>query len=216
MQAREQAACSQEDAPRPRVGVWFVGARGSLATTAMVGASALRQRLTDTVGCVVDSVALAPAGVPPVEALLFGGHDVADVPLVKRAEQLADAGVVPHHLLALVTDDLLAADAEVRHGIAVGHGQRAAAAGGIADLDGFRHRHRLDRVVVVDVSSTEPRPAPCPAHGSLDALERALDEDTAGLPPSSVYAYAALRAGCPVVQFTPSLGLRMPALDELA
>jgi myo-inositol-1-phosphate synthase len=36
------------------------------------------------------------------------------------------------------------------------------------------------------------------------------------LPPSSLAAYAALSAGCPYVDFTPSTGARLPALDELA
>ncbi|GAB3942924.1 hypothetical protein GCM10027614_30800 [Micromonospora vulcania] len=36
------------------------------------------------------------------------------------------------------------------------------------------------------------------------------------LPPSSLYGYAALLAGCPYVDFTPSIGLRLPALTTLA
>ncbi len=36
------------------------------------------------------------------------------------------------------------------------------------------------------------------------------------LPPSSLYAYAAVTAGCAYVDFTPSTGLRLPALAALA
>jgi myo-inositol-1-phosphate synthase len=86
----------------------------------------------------------------------------------------------------------------------------------VADLAAFRDRHRLDRVVVVNVSSTEPVPDPHPAHARLEALSVALCEPGTVLPPSSLYAYAALRAGCPYVDFTPSTGARLPALAELA
>ncbi|WP_187413810.1 inositol-3-phosphate synthase, partial [Micromonospora sp. MP36] len=34
-----------------RTGVWLVGARGSVATTSIVGALALRAGLTDPTGC---------------------------------------------------------------------------------------------------------------------------------------------------------------------
>jgi myo-inositol-1-phosphate synthase len=61
-------------------------------------------------------------------------------------------------------------------------------------------RNALARVVVVNVSSTEPLPAP----------------DAVRLPPSSLYAAAAVRAGCPYVNFTPSTGLRTPALTDAA
>ncbi|MCF1596684.1 inositol-3-phosphate synthase [Streptomyces muensis] len=40
--------------------------------------------------------------------------------------------------------------------------------------------------------------------------------DGTGLPPSSLYAAAAVRAGCPYVNFTPSTGLRTPALTDAA
>jgi myo-inositol-1-phosphate synthase len=66
------------------------------------------------------------------------------------------------------------------------------------------------------VASTEAPAAPHPAHASLTALDAALASEPAVLPPSSAYAYAAFTAGCPYVDFTPSAGARLPALDELA
>ncbi|GAA2898391.1 hypothetical protein GCM10020220_105120 [Nonomuraea rubra] len=71
-------------------------------------------------------------------------------------------------------------------------------------------------MVVINVSTTEPAPPPHPAHAGLDALRAALDGREPVLPPSALAAYAALRAGCPYVDFTPSTGARLPALDALA
>lgn len=39
----------------PRVGVWLVGARGSVATTAVVGAAAIAAGLASATGCVTES-----------------------------------------------------------------------------------------------------------------------------------------------------------------
>jgi myo-inositol-1-phosphate synthase len=86
-----------------------------------------------------------------------------------------------------------------------------------ADLAAFRERHQLARVVVLNVSSTEPPVPPLPEHDSLLLLDQALqDPSRAVLPPSSLSAYAALQAGCSFVDFTPSPGIALPALDELA
>lgn len=206
-----------------RTGVWLVGARGSVATTAIMGAAGVRDRITPTTGCVTESPDFAAAALPAFGDLVFGGHDVAETSLPKRAEQLAHAGVVPRQLPDLVQDDLTAADAEVCPGtpaIEADRSQREIAAILARDLRSFRERHELARVVVINVSSTEPQPDPRPEHAELSALEQALgDTVTNGqniLPASSLYAYAALQAGCSYVDFTPSLGARLPALDELA
>ena len=47
-------------------------------------------------------------------------------------------------------------------------------------------------------------------------VERALATGRHVLPPSSLYAYAAFRAGAAFVDFTPSTGARLPALEALA
>ncbi|MGW3959501.1 inositol-3-phosphate synthase [Amycolatopsis sp. NPDC005003] len=191
-----------------KTGVWLIGARGSVATTAVAGAAALRAGLAARTGCVTDLPDFAGAALPGLGDLVFGGHDVVDTPLVKRAEQLAAAGVLPASLPGAVAAELDVAEARLRP--APSGGGRAAIDQVIADLAAFRRG--LDHVVVLNVASTEPPCPPHPAHASLAALE--ANEDV--LPASSVYAYAAFRAGCGFVDFTPSTGARLPALDELA
>lgn len=202
-----------------KTGVWLVGARGSVATTAMVGAAAVSAGLAPPTGCVTELPDFADARLPALGDLVFGGHDVADITLTKRVEQLVRSGVVPARLLELVADDLAAADTEIRPGVRVpveARNQVEAAAAIAADITAFRERRGLDRVVVINVASTEPPVQPHPAHDSLAALSGALESGTDVLPASSLYAYAALTAGCSYVDFTPSAGARLPALDELA
>jgi myo-inositol-1-phosphate synthase len=204
-----------------RTGVWLVGARGSVATTAMVGAAAVKAGLAPATGLVSELPEFRGCGLPAVGDLVFGGHDIVEGSLAKRAEALVHNGVLPAGLPELLGTALAAADAEVRPGVPAPAGpdrpvqvtQAQRLAGDIAE---FRTRHRLDRVVVVNVSATEPVPRPLAEHADLAKLERALAGPGAVLPPSSLYAYAALTAGAGFVDFTPSAGARLPALDQLA
>ena len=200
-----------------KTGVWFIGARGSVATTTMVGALAVRAGLAEHTGMVAELPDVAVAGLTGVDDLVFGGHEVATGTLGKRAEELRGGGVLPAAVVAAVSDELAAVDARIAAGVMPGTGpQRATAERIEAELRAFRADLALDRVIVVDVSSTEPPTAPMPALDSLELLEAELDAGRAPLPGSSLYAYAALRAGCPYVGFTPNAGPRLPALTELA
>ncbi|KXK63440.1 myo-inositol-1-phosphate synthase [Micromonospora rosaria] len=198
-----------------RTGVWLVGARGSVATTSIVGALALRSGLTAPIGCVTELPQVRGPALPSFSDLVFGGHDPVLTPLAKRAEALAAAGVVPGRLVAALADDLAVVEDDIRPAPTGGTpAERVARV--VADLADFRRRHDLDRVVVVNVSATEPVVTPHPAHADPAALAAALDGPDEVLPPSSLYAYAAFTADCPYVDFTPSTGARLPALAALA
>ncbi|MFJ7189949.1 inositol-3-phosphate synthase [Streptomyces bacillaris] len=192
------------DSPGHRTGVWFIGARGSVATTATAGCAAIAAGLHPPTGMVTETPPFAGTGLPPLTSLVFGGHDTLDCPLAKRAEALAEGGVLPHRLPTAVRSELDAADAEIRPGGPLPGDTRTdqqLIAAFAADLTDFAHRNDLARTVVVNVASTEPAPGP----------------DDPGLPASSLYAAAALRAGCSYVNFTPSTGLRAPELaDDVA
>jgi len=184
-----------------RVGVWLIGARGSVATTVVAGCAALTAGLRPPTGMVTETAAFAGTGLPPLSSLVFGGHDTLDCPLPKRAEALAAGGVLPPGLPAAVAAELAAADREIRPGGPVPGDTRTEdelIAAFAEDMTDFLRRCGLARAVVVNVASTEP-----------PATDRAL-------PPSSLYAAAALRAGCPYVNFTPSTGLHHPALATAA
>ncbi|GAA1706233.1 inositol-3-phosphate synthase [Streptomyces yatensis] len=186
----------------PRTGVWLIGARGSVATTAVAGCAAVAGGLQPATGMVTETAPFADSGLPALADLVFGGHDTATTPLPKRAEALAADGVLPHGLPAAVRAELATADAAVRPGgpqPGDGRGEEELIAAFAADLTDFLRTHGLARAVVVNVASTEAAP-----------------EDPGTLPPSSLYAAAALRAGCPYVNFTPSTGLHHPRLRERA
>lgn len=209
------------------VGVWLIGARGSVGTTAVVGALSLRAGLSGPTGLVSMLPEVAVAGLTDVAALVFGGHDLGTEPLVKRAEALAGSGVLPASLLPLLHHDLDQVETRLRPGLdpRSGEPQGIGIDRVVADLVAFRHEHGLARVVVVDVASTEPPVDPArlvegPLHDhallDLDDLDAALAAGESPLPTSSAYALAAYRAGCSFVSFTPSPGPRLPALQQAA
>jgi myo-inositol-1-phosphate synthase len=202
-----------------KTGLWLIGGRGSVATTTIAGAAALKDGLVQPTGLVTELPPFTSAALPGVEDLVFGGHDLAETPLSDRAQALAQAGVIPQWLPQAVAGALAEAEADLRPGISLdelGGAPLPLVRGIQGDLDAFRERHGLARVVVVNVSSTEAFAAPDLAHESLPALEGALGGGQPVLTATGLYAYAALDAGCPYVDFTPSLGTHVPALFDLA
>jgi myo-inositol-1-phosphate synthase len=202
-----------------RVGVWLVGGRGSVATTALTGAAAVAAGLAEPTGLVTTREPFTGAALPELGDFVFGGHDVVETPLALRAARLVDDGVIPLGLPAALSAALEAAEAEQRPGI-TGHEARVDPASALArivtDLNSFRTRNDLSRVVVVNVASTEAPIEPNPAHADPGALMDAIDRGEGVLPPSALYALAAIETGCAFVDFTPSVGARLPALEALA
>lgn len=203
-----------------RTGIWLIGARGSVAVTAMAGLLALRAGLVRSAGCVTTIEPFDQVPLPSWQDIVVGGHDIVDAPLDKRAELLTESGVIPHQVLAGVRPCLAEVEADLCPGYhpAIHSGSQTDAARRLScDIEDFAARHSLARVVVLNVSSTEPTFPSLPEHEGLAALEAAMAvPGRTVLPPSSIAAYAALRADCPYVDFTPSTGIRLPALAELA
>ena len=71
--------------------------------------------------------------------------------------------------------------------------------------------------MLINLASTEAWPDPwAAALATPEAFEQGLDEDDPAIGPAMLYAYAALREGVPVANFTPSLAADVPALRALA
>ena len=84
------------------------------------------------------------------------------------------------------------------------------------DLQDFRVKHRLNRLVMIWCGSTEVYVEAGPVHRSLEAFENGLRENDPGISPSMIYAYAALSEGVPFGNGAPNLTVDIPALLELA
>jgi len=67
-------------------GLWLIGARGSVASTAVIGALAVRAGAADTGGMVTDLGPLSESRLPGLETFVFGGHDLNLIPLADKSQ----------------------------------------------------------------------------------------------------------------------------------
>ena len=102
-----------------RVGVWLIGARGSVATTTISGWAALVAGLIKPTGLVTALEPLTHAPLPRLGDLVFGGHELAETSLLKQAELLAGEGVLPSSLPAAIAESLRETDANIRPGVSM-------------------------------------------------------------------------------------------------
>ena len=220
---------------KDKVGLWMIGAGGRVGSAVALGVTALAKRLAQPTGLVsalpvFDEVPLIDPGT-----MVIGGHEV-------RSETILDAIDAAHEKANLFDEKIIrrceprlrAMQRNLRPGSLYGAGptirkladlkglekERSGAAAIerlSADIDAFRRRHSLDCVIVIHVASSEPPFQRIAAHARFDKLQRVLSKPGSNvLPTSSLYALAAIEAGCPFINFTPSLGVNVPAIQERA
>jgi myo-inositol-1-phosphate synthase len=192
----------------------------------------LNQGLLDPVGLATQTEPFARLDLASLEELVLAGHDVCTRDLSQSAEELVRHGILAADLVAASSSAAAAYEARIRPGTLdepdVGladldrrsaelsaQSPREQLARLQADLEDFRRRESLERVVVVNLASTEAFRGERPEWASLPAFERALDQGQTQ-PASVLYAYAALATDCPYVNFTPNRGSSIPAVREFA
>jgi myo-inositol-1-phosphate synthase len=220
---------------RRRIGIWFIGARGGVATTTILGLVAMRRGLAGTEGLVTalpkfDSLELAAFG-----DFVIGGHEIRSSNLYDEALKLARvSNALDLALVEKCKGDLDKIDKNIRLGTLVNVGRaivgladgelrskketpRDAISRIQSDLQAFAKENKLDQVVMVNVASTEPPVDDTELPPRWHDLAKLLEKPRkCPLGASSLYAIAALELGFPYVNFTPSLGSAPQAICELA
>lgn len=84
------------------------------------------------------------------------------------------------------------------------------------DIEKFKKDNDCDRLVMVWCGSTEIYIKESEVHQSLAALEKGMEENHKDIPPSMIYAYAAIKMGIPYANGAPNLSCDVPAMVELA
>ena len=217
-----------------RIGVWLIGAQGSLASTVVLGARAIARGHAGHTGLVTELPEITGLPLAGIESLVFGGWDIAPTGLLARARDMArEDRAIDTGLVEAIADDLREVEARVRPGFLEGSGPaaRALAVRGFLrpreplaaaalrlgdDLDAFRAQQKLETIVVMNLASTEPPSAMGKDHRRPEDFQRLLQRNRQDVvAPSMLYAFAALERGFPYVNFTPSAGVAPPALQEL-
>jgi myo-inositol-1-phosphate synthase len=84
------------------------------------------------------------------------------------------------------------------------------------DMENFKQKNNLDRLVVVWCGSTEIFLKEEAVHQSIESFEKGLKQNHQAISPSMIYAYAAIKMGIPFANGAPNLTADIPVMVDLA
>jgi myo-inositol-1-phosphate synthase len=204
-----------------RIGVAIVGINGAVASTLVAGVELMKKGLAPRIGMVTEKTEARIQesitellDLAPLEGLVFAGWDLHFANVFEGA---LNHKVIPAHVLESIRPELervkpwpavfsnsyvekLSGSHVVK---AKNHREEIAILE--ANLESFRKAHNLDRVVMVNLASTETFIEVQPVHRDLRAFEAGLDASDAAISPAMRYFYAANKLQIPYCNFTPSL-----------
>ena len=206
-----------------KLGVAVVGLGGAVATTAVAGIEMLKAGSNSLAG-----LPLADRDIADMAAyrdLEFGGWDLTENDLgtcalrhgILNEQELANGAGALKDMKAWPAVGSKAHCANIDGNNRMADGHRAAIDQIKSDLETFKSERGLDRVVVVNLASTERMPdADMASLASLDAFNKGLDDDDPEISPAMLYAYAAIDSGTPYANFTPSVAADAVPLMQMA
>jgi myo-inositol-1-phosphate synthase len=214
-----------------RIGVAIIGVNGAVASTVIAGVELMKRGLVPRLGMVTEKTDARIAesitevlDLAPLESLVFAGWDLQHANVYEGA---LEHKVLPVSLLDQVKGEL----ETIRPWPAVFaksyveklDGKNVVGAGSHReeikiledDVESFKKAQDLDRVVVVNLASTERFQEVTPVHKDLRSFEAGLDASDPCITPAMRYFYVANKQQAPYCNFTPSL-TNVPALDQQA
>lgn len=221
-----------------KLGILIPG-MGAVATTFVAGVTAIRNGLGKPIGSLTQMGTIrlgkrTEKRVPAIkefvplanlEDLVFGGWDIFSDDMYSAAIK---AGVLEKEMLDKIRPEL----GEVipmpavfdQHYVKRLNGNHVKTARTKMDLvdqvrkdiQTFKAQHGTQRLIMIWCGSTETYIQTSPVHSSLDSFEAGLKENDPAIPPSMIYAYAALSEGVPFSNGAPNLTVDMPAMIQLA
>jgi myo-inositol-1-phosphate synthase len=214
-----------------KLGVVIVGVNGAVASTLIAGVELMLRGLVPRIGMITEKEPVTPPeslaallDLAPLEDLVFAGWDVRFANVYEGA---LHHKVLSKDLLEAVKDKLeamrpwpavfskpYAQNVQGEHTVRAGS-FREEIRTIVKNVTDFKKSRGIDRVVMVNLASTESFLDVSPAHQSLEAFEAGIDSGDPSITPAMRYFYAANQLGIPYCNFTPSL-THVPALDEHA
>jgi myo-inositol-1-phosphate synthase len=221
-----------------KLGVLLVGL-GAVSTTFIAGVEAIKKGLAEPIGsltqmgtvrlgrrtdnrvpAIKDFVPLAK-----LEDLVFGAWDIFPDSAFEAATH---AGVLEKELLTKLRKPLqkikpmkaVFDQSYVKRlsgtNVKTGKNKLQLARQLIDEIADFKKKNKCDRLVMIWAASTEIFMRPHAVHRDLKSFEQAMRDNHKAIPPSMIYAYAALKSGIPFANGAPNLTVDVPALMDLA
>src|SRR5215471_15454308 len=234
----ERSRGVQVEDPQGRLGVLLVGL-GAVSTTFVAGVEAIKRGLAEPIGSLTQMGTIrlgkrTDNRVPLVrdfvklaslDELVFGAWDIFED---NAYEAAMHSGVIDREMLAQLKQELqvirpMKAVFDQRYvkrlsgsHVKSGANKMELAEQLIDDIATFKRVNECDRLVMIWCASTEIFMQSAEQHRDLKSLERAFRENDPSIPPSMIYAYAALKSGVPFANGAPNLTVDVPALTALA
>lgn len=215
-----------------KCGVMFVGLCGHLSTTAMAGAMALAEKLCPATGMISETKNFKNIPFTDLSDFVFGGWDIR--PCHESRNALKDIGFDNMEELIKISKELERIQSRTFPGIVLNAGKAisdisddryvfktdsiAAAIHKVReDIASFKLENNLEKIVIINLASTEPPIADPDILSSMASINKLIDENNIkSIRPSFVYAYAAIASRCAYINFTPSEGGFSQGVVELA
>jgi myo-inositol-1-phosphate synthase len=217
-----------------KIGLWLIGAHGGVATTVAIGLAALKNNASRPWGLVSSLPPFCDLNLVDWQQFVLAGHEIRRSDSFTEARKLANgSSAIRPDLIEIAETELRAFDQNIQPGVLFHAGStiEGLATPGYSkrfstprdaidqiqsDLQSLIDREGLERLLVVNLASTEPAIEPAKLPTRWAALSTSLSSTNCDLPTSSLYAIAALEMRCPYINFTPSLGSSVSSIEELA
>ncbi len=224
--------------PKGKLGILMPGL-GAVATTFIAGTIAVRKGIGKPIGSYsqMGTIRLGKRTenrnpfvkdflpLTPLDDIVFGGWDVYKDNVYDAA---LNAGVLDKDLLNEIRPELESIkpmkavfDKKYVKRLTGRHVKKAKTKMDLAkalmeDIENFKKENGCKRIVMIWCGSTEIYIRESDVHSSIRKLEKGMRENHKDIPPSMIYAYAAIKMGIPYANGAPNLSCDVQALIKLA
>ncbi len=218
-----------------KIGVWLIGAFGSVASCVILGSQAIAKKRCSSIGLITEHNFARDIDFIDFNNIVFGGVDVRKGDIYSTLTDLHErANVISSKLIEEFSCELKNINGNICAGLNLNCGKAIdnIADGDTlcnqmsleeiikhikADLNRFKINNHLSHVIVVNVASTEQYMQIQDQDSTFEGIKTAISENKKCIYPASViYAWASIDAGCSYINFTPSIGASLDGVKELA
>lgn len=198
-----------------KTGAWLIGICGNVGTTVIAGSKLIEKNLSSSAGLITETSLFKSLPLAGLSDIVFGGHEIKKIKLYDSALKLnKTSNIFDKDKISLLKNYFSSVDKNIKPGFTLKKPLRKTIELIQKDILSFKNNNNLSEVVVVNISSTEPR---INENISLKELENLIDKNNIKkLSPSVLYAYSAIELRFPYINFTPSSGSSVKGLIELA
>jgi myo-inositol-1-phosphate synthase len=218
-----------------KLGIWLIGAYGNVATCTIAGVEAIKKGLAPKIGFVTELEEFKRLKLAPVENIEFSGHEIRRTDIAKSLDNFRrQNGVFSETLCANLKAKLKEISRRIKTGFLLNCGKAVEKLSSMnlpknklklydlvqniqQEILDFKKRYKLDQVVVVNLASTEAKVTQPPEYSDIGLFRNAIKKNKkTGLSSSVIYAFSAIDAGFPYINFTSSPGSSIEAIDRLS